>query len=224
MKKINYALLICLFLSSTFLSASKRLNVVVEPDYEELDRSDRSKEEFMGYQYIHIQRESDGTKIEFWIDPFEDEVELDFTFSQPVPVSDAKGESKPYKYAQDEVSFQDKNVQGQDTMTKDGALDEQEDTKTKQRLVSYSIEDYLHHYENAQALYYAKKYNGALISIKKAIGLNREVAQGYKLQGTILYTLKRYDEALDAWKKSLQLNPKLNDVKESIKSLEGQFK
>ena len=68
-----------------------------------------------------------------------------------------------------------------------------------------------------------KKYTKALISIKKAIELNPNVAQGYKLKGTVLYTLNRYDEALDAWYKALALNPRLLDVKESIKGLESSL-
>lgn len=143
---------------------------------------------------IHIVKDRDDTHIEFWVDPFEDEVLIDFTFSK----------------SSNSLVNNEQNV-----------TNIKEQKSENKKVLSNTIEEYLNHYENAQALYYAKKYNKSLIAVKKSIELNPSVAQGYKLKGTILYTLKRYDEALDEWHKALDLNPKLLDVKESIRRLEG---
>lgn len=165
---------------------------------------------------VHIVKRADNTMVDFWVDPFEDEVLIDFTFSKP-SVSTNLPVKSDEKLASSTKDTHKKKIESKI----ESKMDENITKNSASKKSSYTIEDYLNNYENAQALYYAKKYNKSLIAVKKAIELNPDVAQGYKLKGTILYTLNRFDEALDAWHKALKLNPTLEDVKASIKELES---
>jgi len=195
------------------LNASSGMQNVKSEDFSQ------EKEHKIGL--IHYIKKVDGTKIEFWIDPLEDDVDFDYTFSKVDNTQSAEQFDKE-KSGTNKADSAKKDKTKEQLQNQETADENKSDIKDK--VDSYSIEDYLANYENAQALYYAKEYSKALISVKKAISSNPEVAQGYKLEGTILYTLNRYDEALDAWKKALELNPTLEDVKASIANLESNVK
>lgn len=215
MRVIYYALTTLTFLGCSIqapqLALPKDMNLSQQRYISSSKTQDKTK-------LVHIVKRADNTNIEFWVDPFEDEVMIDFTFtnSSAGNMDELESSKATMQTNQKASEYSDKVSQGlQDEMTNSS----KQNSATK--VNSYTIEDYLYNYENAQALYYAKKYSKSLISVKKAIELNPDVAQGYKLKGTILYTLNRFDEALDAWYKALELNPKLTDVKASIKELES---
>jgi len=203
--KIIYSSLLMSFILSGCISSTQPVLDATRLMIEQNNLT-KIKNEDDKYHLIHFVKEVDNTHIEFWINPFEDEVIFDYEFTNI-----QKKESNTAIL---------NNVINKEGKNKSTVIEENLNNK-ENKDKSNSIESYLNNYENAQAFYYAKSYAKALISVKNAIEFNPEVAQGYKLQGTILYTLGRYDEALDAWKKALKLNPKLEDVKKSIKSLEN---
>lgn len=147
---------------------------------------------------VHIIREGDGTVIEFWVNPYRDEVEIDYTFapqafplSRFTPTTATEFPSRPSGVG----------AYGMDSM-----------------------QEFLDSYEEAQRLFYANNYAGALKAVHNALRIIPTAVQGFKLKGSILYKMKDKQGALKAWQAALELDPKAEDVRKSIESLKRSKK
>ena len=147
---------------------------------------------------VHIIREGDGTVIEFWVNPYKDEVEINYEFSpQAFPLS----RFTPTTATEFPSRPSGLGAQGMDDMQK-----------------------FLDSYEEAQRLFYANNYPGALKAIHNALRIMPTAVQGFKLKGSILYKMKDKQGALKAWQAALELDPKAEDVRKSIASLKRSKK
>ncbi|MCV6608302.1 MAG: hypothetical protein OIF32_08825 [Campylobacterales bacterium] len=147
---------------------------------------------------VHIIREGDGTVIEFWVNPYKDEVEIDYTFSpQAYPLS----RFTPSTATEFPSRPSGVGAYGIDNM-----------------------QEFLNSYEEAQRLFYSNNYPGALKAVHNALRIMPTAVQGFKLKGSILYKMKDKQGALKAWEAASQLDPKAEDVRKSIKSLKRSRK
>lgn len=73
------------------------------------------------------------------------------------------------------------------------------------------------HMLSAQALFYRKSYWKALEETNKAMALVPSSAQAHALKGSIYFKMGRKTDAKRSWEKALQLDPSLNDVKQSLR-------
>lgn len=145
---------------------------------------------------VHIVRQANGTSIDFWIDLYNDDVKIDYEFDNsqaPAPLPASR------------VSVN--KIVSQSHIKAD----------TTQQVNILQL--YLSSYEKAQKLTYSKKYSKALVAINQALALSRNIEQGWKLKGSILYKLGNKVGAKKAWEKALKINPYAQDVKKSLASL-----
>ena len=157
-------------------------------------------------QLIHIVKKGDGTIIEFWVDPFEDEIDIDFKFSRPI-------NSDGYEFLNDEENSDAIKISKQKTSD-----NKNPETQTNN---PSRMELYLTSYEKARKYVYMKKYINALDEINKAIAIMPNVPQPYSLRGSIYYKMENYSNALKSWNKALELNPNQPQVKKSIEQLKA---
>lgn len=144
---------------------------------------------------VHIVKKVDDMTVEYWVDPYADNVNIDLQFTN----TEAEYKNNDLKIT--ENSSNDNN-------------------KVSNNNVSKVIDNYLSNYENAHSYFYKKKYAKAQLYIDKAIAINSEVSYGYRFKGTIYYAQKNYKKALETWKHALELNPGLEDIKKYIHDLE----
>jgi len=145
---------------------------------------------------VHIVKQVDNTTIEFWVDPYEDNVDIDMAFTNE---------------ATDCVKEKDKDKDSD-------SLSEVNETNSD---FAKKMDTYLSNYENSHAYFYKKKYDKAHFYIDKAIAIDSKVSYGYRFKGTIYYAEKNFEGALDSWKHAVELNPSLEDVKQYINELEN---
>jgi Tfp pilus assembly protein PilF len=151
---------------------------------------------------IHIVKKGDNSSIDMWLDPFEDEIEIDYKFSQPVGGT----------YSDYEVE-ENKNQKSTNTDQK---------SKTSKNLNNNKrLETYMLIYEEARKEAHRKKYVNALEKVNQAVAIMPNVAQAYSLRGSIYYKLKDYGNALKSWKKALAINPNLTNVRKSIEKIKN---
>ena len=158
-------------------------------------------------QLIHIVKKGDGTIIEFWVDPFEDEIDIDFKFSKPL-------NSGGYEFLDEDENLNEIKT------SKVEKIEENKNSETQSNNQS-RMELYLTSYEKAQKYVYMKKYINALDEINKAIAIMPNVPQPYSLRGSIYYKMENYSNALKSWNKALELNPNQPQVKKSIEQLKA---
>ncbi|MGA1824231.1 MAG: tetratricopeptide repeat protein [bacterium] len=151
---------------------------------------------------IHLIKSGDGTLIELWIDPLEDDFEVDLQFS---------GKDKNNALPEVKANGGDKG----NKMNKD--VDH-----TMSHEANSDIDQYIILYETAQKLFYLNQYDDALKNVNEAIRISPHVALGYKLKGSIYYMLKEKTKALTAWEQAFKLDPKAEDVREKIAELKGE--
>lgn len=147
---------------------------------------------------VHIVKKVDNTTVEYWVDPYADNVNVDLQFTNIVSSgsnTDKTISSKESEVTEDSVNNKDQNH------------------------ASKLLDSYLSNYENAHAYFYKKRYNKAHYYIDKAIAIDSEASYGYRFKGTIYYAQENYKKALETWKHAVELNPALQDVKEYINQL-----
>ena len=163
---------------------------------------------------IHIVKEVDGMTVEFWVDPYKDNVDIDLTFTEPPTVQNKTATSKENDQADAST----------DSASEEKASPEMlkmSDLPTEVNKQSKTLDSYLSNYDNAHAYFYAKKYEKAHFYIDRAIAIDSGVSYGYRFKGTIMYAEENYEEALRNWKRAVELNPNLTDVKQFIEELEN---
>lgn len=143
---------------------------------------------------VHIVKKVDNMTVEYWVDPYADNVNIDLQFTNT-------------------------GTQSKNDDLKNSENSPSDDNKGSNN-VSILMDNYLSNYENAHSYFYKKKYDKAQSYIDKAIAINSEVSYGYRFKGTIYYAQKNYKKALESWKHAVELNPGLEDVKKYIRDLE----
>ena len=169
---------------------------------------------------MHIVRHGDGTVIEMWINPYDDDIEVDYTFSKQDNIAksiEEESQSEHTSHSEDENLLDEEVTKNQEPSKELSGSDSSEAIQT----TPADLKDFLNLYEKSQQLFFDKQFEAALRQIDEAILLVPDAIQAYKLKGSIQYRLKDIEGAKASWKKALELDPSAKDVETSLNELES---
>lgn len=149
-------------------------------------------------QYLKVKFRQNDTEVEMMLDPKSTNLALDLVRGPDGYLEVMAGDSLLFKKNEKQDSGEMLAGSG-----KKGMADE------------HLTDEIMRDINLAQRLFYARKYEEALRTLKASLQKKR-TATAYALGGSIYYVNGDIDAAVHAWENALEINPNLEDVKQLV--------